>query len=156
MATTPIQYPLINGIRHSIASVELKFNGQIYIGFKSINYEWSLEPGMVRGNHPDPVGDTLGVAEYSADAEVYLAEYNQLLQALGPGFATIHFPIIVTYSENGFDTIVDELIGCRIKKGTASQSQGSDPLVRKIEFSVLKIKPNGVDLLSVPLKGVQT
>lgn len=154
--TTPIAYPLINGVRHSFASIELKLNNQIFIGFKSINYTRTRSRTKVRGNSPDPLGKTIGENDYSTDAEMYLAEWNLFQSQLGAGYGDVFFQILVTYSANGFDTIQDVINGCTVDSTEASQSQGPDPLVRKFDFSPLKILFNGIDDLATPLVGVQT
>lgn len=154
--TTPIQYPLINGVRHSFASIELKLNNLIFIGFKSINYNRTRNRAFVRGNHPDPIGKTRGENEYKADTELYLAEFNMFQAELGPGYGDVFFQILVTYSENGFDTIQDVINGCTLDTTDVSQSQGSDPLVRKFDLNPLKILFNGVDDLLSPLVGIAT
>ncbi len=152
--TTPISYPLVNGQRHSFASIELKIDGQVYIGFKSLNYTWTLEPTAIYGNHPDPIGETVGQAKYEGDMELWLAEWNQLQKQLGPsGFALRKFDIVVTYSENGFDTLQDELLGCRIKSVEASQSSGPDGLSRKCSLYIGKILIDSDDQLAIPLQG---
>lgn len=154
--TTPIAYPLINGVRHSFASVELKLNGQIFIGFKSINYSRTRSRSLVRGNSPDPLGKTLGENEYSCDAEIYLAEWNLFQSLLGAGYGDVFFQVLATYSANGFDTIQDVINGCTVDSTEASQSQGPDALVRKFDMKPLKILFNGIDDLAQPLVGVQT
>ena len=154
--TTPIQYPLINGIRHSFASIELKLNTQIYIGFKSVNYSRKRSRAQVRGNSPDPMGKTQGDNEYSADIEVYLAEWNQFQASLGPGYGDVFFQVLVTYSANGFDTVQDVINGCTIDSTEASNSQGPDPTVRKFDLAPLKILFNGVDDLLTPLVGIES
>lgn len=154
--TTPIQYPLINGTRHSFASIELKLNGQIFIGFKSLNYTRTRSRTVVRGNSPDPLGKTMGENDYSADAEVYLAEWNLFQDLLGKGYGDVFFQVLATYSANGFDTIQDVINGCTLDSTEVSQSQGPDPLVRKFTLSPLKILFNGIDDLTTPLVGVQT
>ncbi len=153
---TPIQYPLINGVRHSFASIELKLNGQIFIGFKSINYSRKRTRAVVRGNSPDPLGKTIGDNEYTTDAEIYLAEWNLFQSLLGPGYGDVFFQVLATYSANGFDTIQDVINGCTLDSTEASQGQGPDPLVRKFDLAPLKILFNGIDDLAAPLKGVQT
>lgn len=153
---TPIPYPLINGTRHSFSSIELKLNGNIFIGFKSINYSRSRSRTAVYGNSPDPIGKTRGTNEYTADVELYLAEWNQFMESIGEGYGDVFFQVLVTYSENGFDTIQDTINGCTIDGLEVSQSQGSDPLVRKFEMSPLKILFNGKDDLAVPLVGPAT
>lgn len=151
---TPIPYPYVNGVRHSFTSIELKLNGQIFVGFKSINYSRSRSRSQVYGNSPDPLGKTQGTNEYSADVEIYLAEWNAFQASLGAGYGDAFFQVLVTYSANGFDTIQDVINGCTIDGLEVSQSQGPDPLVRKFEMSPLKILFNGLDDLATPLVGV--
>jgi len=148
---TPIPFPLVNGTRHSFSSIELKIAGQIFVGFKSINYGITRSRGLVRGNHPDPIGWTRGENEYKADCELYLAEWNLLQSQLGPGWGDVPFVVLVTYGENEFDTITDELIGCHLDGTDISNGQGTDALVRKVELNPLKILLNGLDNNTTPL-----
>lgn len=151
VATSPLQFPLINGAGLSYPSIELKINGLIFRGFKSINYDYSRERTKVYGNSPDPLFKTTGKADYTCDAEIYLAEWNAFLAQLGAGFGDVFFPILVSYTQPGFDPVQDSILGCTIDKMTASQSEGPDPLVRKVEFNPLKILYNGKDPLAIPL-----
>lgn len=154
---TTLAYPLINGVRHSFASIELKLAGQLFVGFKSINYSRKRTRAMARGNSPDPIGKTKGDNEYTGDCEMYLAEWNlfqSILQkqtGIATGYGDVFFQVLVTYSENGFDTIQDVLNGCTADSTEASQSQGPDALVRKVELNPLKILFNGIDDLLTPL-----
>jgi len=149
--TTPLVYPLINGVRHSLNSVELKINGRIYIGVKSFNYTRKRNRSLVRGTSPDPIAKTRGENEYSADCELYLAEFNLVQADLGPGYGDIPFTAYATWTENGFDTITDVLTGCTLDSTEANNSQGSDPTVRKFDLAPLKILYNGIDDLATPL-----
>lgn len=157
--TTNLSYPLINGVRHSFVSIELKLNNQIFVGFKSINYSRKRNRTMVRGNHPDPLAKTRGSNEYSADCEMYLAEFNLFQAALittaqqqSLGYGDVAFQVLVSYSENGLDTIQDVINGCTLDETTASQSQGDDPLVRKLDLAPLKVLFNSVDDVTTPLQ----
>lgn len=154
--STPIPYPLVNGVRHSFASIEFKFFGQIIIGFKSITYSRKRERTKVYGAHPNPLGKTRGKNSYDASCELYLAEFNASLQQLGDGYGDVFGDIFVTYSENGFDTIQDVIRGCTIDTTEAEGSEGTDPLTRKIDLSPLQILFNGIEDLAIPLRGVQT
>lgn len=156
--TNPITYPDVNGFRHSFSSIEAKIGnpGVVYQGFKSINYETSIAPVKVWGFHPDPIGETRGVADYKGDIEVYLAEWTKILASLGAGAFTKRFNISVSYLENGYDSHIDTLIGARFVNDAASNSQGGDPLTRKLTLSVMKILINGVDILDIPLTGNPT
>jgi|SRR5271165_750063 len=159
-APSPIQYPYIGGYRHSPTSAELKISlpsGQNFIlsAWQKISYKWELAPELVYGNHPDPVGQTIGQAKYEAELELLLAEYNYLLASIGAGFATIPLLITITHVENGFDTVADQLLGCRLKAGEADIQAGGaqPPQKRVIPLQPIKILPNGVDMLAIPLQG---
>lgn len=154
-----IALPLINGVRHSFASVEIKIANLIFVGVKSVDYSRKRSRTMVMGNHPDPIGKTRGENEYEASVEIYLAEFNQLqvaLQALGggKGYGDVTFDMVCTYGENGFDTITDTIRGCNIDSTEVGLSQGPDALTRKMDLSPLKIYFGQLDDLAVPLVGV--
>lgn len=150
MATEP-KYPSRNGRYYSFCSIKLKAAGRSYIGFKSINYSRKRDRGEVRGAHPDPIAQTQGDNSYTGDCEMYLPEFNLLMADLGAGYGDVAFDVTVTYSENGFDTIQDELIGCHLDSTDASNGQGTDPTVRKFELNPIKILFNGEDDVDVPL-----
>ena len=152
---SPIQYPLINGTRHSFASIELTLGSLIFVGFRAVNYKRSRGRTTVYGSSPDPLGKTRGVNEYTADCELYLAEWNAFQADIGAGYGDEAFQVLVTYTENGFDSIIDTLIGCTMDSTEASNSQGSDPTVRKFDLNPIKILFNGIEDLAQPLTGVQ-
>lgn len=151
---SPINYPLLNGVRHSFASVEFKFNGLIFIGIGSMNYSRTRSRTLVRGNHPDPLGKTIGENEYAADVELYVAEWNQFQASLGnagKGYGDAFFTATAVYSANGFDMITDTILGCTMDVTEAALAKGTDGLSRKIQLNPLKILFNGLDDLAVPL-----
>lgn len=148
---SPIPYPLVQGVRHGFSNIELKMKDQLFVGFKSINYSRTRTRGLVRGNHPDPIGWTQGDNEYKASCEIYLAEWNLFQQLLGPGYGDVAFSVLVTYGATGFDTITDELIGCHMDTSDVSNSQGTDALSRSIELNPLKIIFGGLDDVTIPL-----
>ena len=150
----PIPYPMVNGTRHSWAQIETKVNGVLIVGFQDINYNDKLESEKEYGQAPEPIGRTLG--EYLAEGSMtlLLAEFNVLIQTLGPGFKQKVFPITVSYSADGLETIVDQIIGCRITTVDASNAKGPGASVRKCGLDVMKILWNGLDSLINPLAGV--
>lgn len=158
--TTPAQYPLVNGTRHSWASVEVKVAGQIFY-VTSVNYSRKRNRTIVRENHPDPVGKTKGSNEYSADCEMLLSEFNNLQaalinqanqQGLNGGYGDVFFQVLVQYSENGLDTVSDQILGCTLDSTEASNSEGTDPSKRKFDLAPLKILFAGQDDLAQPLQ----
>lgn len=145
------QYPQVNGVRHSWASVEIRLADDIVLGIQDINYKDSLDPTAVYGAGPRPIAFTLGRAEFSGDLSILLEEFNTLITKLGAGWKAVSFDIIVTYDESGsgLSTIVDTLKGVRLSDTDGSNSNGnSDPTVRKCSFKCLDILWNG--LSSVP------
>jgi hypothetical protein len=158
--TTPIQYPFINGTRHSWASVEVKVAGQIFY-VTSVNYSRKRNRTIVRENHPDPTGKTRGSNDYSADIEMLLSEFNALQtaliqqanqQGLNGGYGDVFFQTIVSYSENGLDTVTDTINGCTMDSTEAGNAEGTDATKRKFDMSPLKILFAGQDDLATPLQ----
>ncbi len=148
----PLQYPLVNGVRHEWSSIEIKLDGQVYVGVKSISYDDKLEPTAVRGTHPKKIGRTRGVYDANGSIELYLAEATIFRRALaakvgGNGYKEVAFDIVVSYGENDFDTITDEIIGCRIKSDAGGGSQGPDALVTKWDLDVMDILWDGISSL---------
>jgi hypothetical protein len=140
-----LQYPLINGDRHSFASVEIQFNNLSIGGFTAINYEALLDGQPVRGAGPLVIGHTIGLASWTGDFEMLLEEWNFFQASLGPGFMQQYFNIRVTYAARGMSTIVDTLSGCRVKSvGASGQSSSGDALVRKVPLLITSGNFNGV------------
>jgi hypothetical protein len=162
VTTTPIAFPTINGVRMDWSSIELHVAGQVIVGRKSINYSRKRARSLVEGGSPDPIGKTRGRNTYTADIELYLAEFNQLLDVLtqqaaalgasgGNGYGDVQFSVVVMYSENGFDQITDTLYGCTLDSTEVSQAVSPDALSRKCELNPIKISFQGKDDLMVPL-----
>jgi hypothetical protein len=150
---TPVSYPLVNGVFHSFASIELKVDGVIYAAVKAVNYKQSLTPTKVRGAHAEPLGRTRGDLEADGDIELYEQQGFQLLSQLGDGYLEKVFSITVTYSENGLDTITDEIVQVRIQEVDKSNAQGTDASSIKFTLNIMKIKLNGLEPLLNPLSG---
>lgn len=149
-------YPLIRGVRHGFANIKLKFalpvgSKKIEMFCKSINYGRTRSRGIVRGNHPDPIAKTIGENEYKANVEIAHAECMLLIKEIGPGYGDLLFDTYVSYGCDGFDTTTDEILGCSIDDHDVSNSQGPDPLMRKLELGPLKILMAGIEDLLVPM-----
>ncbi len=160
--TTPILYPLTNGVRHDWASIELHVAGQIVIARKSIDYSRVRTRAMAEGGSPDPLGKTLGRNAYKATLELLLAEFYQLIGILsqqaaalggqnGAGYGDVPFLVQVMYQSRGFDQITDTIIGCTLDSTEAAHGISPDALSRKFELNPTKILFNGLDDLLDPL-----
>lgn len=147
-----VSYPLINGVRHSYSSVEVRINNQVFLGCTEINYSPKLEPSVVRGAGSLPIALTLGNADYEGDFSLLLEEFNQMLIALGDGAMAIAFDIVINYDptlggvpDGGLSVVTDTLQGCRITAIEASNSSGStDATVRKCTIKPMGVLLNGI------------
>jgi hypothetical protein len=145
----PIQFPLINGHRYSFASIEALFNDIPMIGFKSLNYGDSLEPGEVYGSRSQLLGATRGKQKATSDFEMYRLEWDFLIRTLGVlgvGFGESYFDISCSYAELNQPVVTDRLLGCRIKKFDLSNTDGTDPTVVKNELFITRVKVAGVTI----------
>lgn len=146
--------PAINGRRLSHASLEAKLDGNVYTGFKSLNFDDSLTPGRVGGTHPVKEGNTLGDYEANGNYEM-VKEHAQVLRLAlaakaddGESYGTVEFDIFVSYQENGSVHTV-ELLKCRIQKVEDGSSQGPDGLTEKHTLFVTHIKRDGKSLVAM-------
>lgn len=152
MAGTPLSYPLVTGARHSPTSVEMKFNGLVYVGFKSIAYSRKRSRVMAKGNNADPLGKTRGTNAYTCSVEWHIAEILQYIQQAGPGYGDQFFTVTATYAEVGFDTVTTTISGCTLDSFDATADQTSDdPLYAMVDLNPVKIKIAGLDDLAIPL-----
>lgn len=139
-----VSYPMINGKRHSWASIELRTDGDIILGFTEIDYKASLDPGEVRGAGSAPIAFTMGNSSFEGSVSFLLEEFNSLVSSKGAGWMGASFEIIVSYSEDGLTTIVDTIQGVRFTSVENSASSSStDAVVRKLPFKALNILYNG-------------
>ena len=148
----PTQAPFVNGNYYSFANIEERVAGYLLLGFKSINYGAKIGSQFVRGTNKMPLGKTAGQFEPHGDAEIYLPQFNDLVQTFGPNFSAVQFTITVTYgnlTDNaGLPTITDALYFCNIIEVDASNTEGLDASVRKVTLLPLDIWFNGVSMCS--------
>jgi len=146
-----IQYPQVNGHRFSFNSCQFRFDGVLYIGIKSLNYKASLKAGLVRGTSPNPIGRTVGDAEYTVDCEMLSLEFEQLKLQLGApvvGFGETAFTITVTKFEVGSPVVMDTVIGCRIEEADESNASGTDASMVKMTMSAMNLLRNGAPIVT--------
>ncbi len=149
MSTIP--YALVNGVYTSWPNIEIRVKGLVCGGITEINYSPKLDPGDVRGAGAQPIGMTIGQASYEGDFSILEPQWYQLLEILDPnkqGYGMTVFDIVVGRSPVGdldnFETVQDELIGCRITAAASSGSATStDGLVKKCTIKMLRILEAG-------------
>ncbi len=146
-----LSYPLINGLKYDYSSVELNIDGQVFGGVKSINYKWSLDPGVQRGTRAQKIGRSRGTYDADGSIEIYKVEYHAIISRLSRlgtrGYAETAFNIVVSYEENVTDVITDQLVGIRLKTGENGHQEGNDPLVVKCDLDIMYILENGLSAI---------
>ncbi len=140
-----ISYPLIDGVRHEWSSVSIRCKGEEYLGVKSVSYDDDLKPTKLYGTHPKPIGRTRGQYNCQGSIEMYFAEARRFWSALGSGFKEVVFDVVVQYIEDGFDTITDGIIGCRITTAKGGGTQGADGLTIPMDLDPMNIIWNDLD-----------
>jgi hypothetical protein len=157
MALKPIRYPLINGVRASMASTELEITSDLLTwktkGWSKLDFDRTRDRGEVRGPHPDPIAMTRGQNKYTGSMTLYLAELNYLKQVVlgGPGYGDRFFRIVLQYLENGQDVVKVELRSCKLDKDAVSNAIGTDATQVEIDLHPLKIIWNDQDDVDDPL-----
>ena len=73
-----------------------------------------------------------------------MADWYDLLDALGDGYMMIPFAISASYT-NLDDFHTDELVGVRIKKVGNAHAQGNGPLTIKLDLDIMRLKRDGLD-----------
>lgn len=133
-----VDFPKINGVYPQFADIEMDIEGlDPMAGFTELNYSGKLEPGAVRGNHPQKLGTTRG--EYDADGSVTMLRpwFDQMVTTLGDGWMERRFNMNVTIRVDDSTPIVtDNLLRVRFKGHSNDGSKGSDPLMVKLDLDI--------------------
>jgi hypothetical protein len=136
---------LLNGRFPDFAAIDLHIDGDVIdSGFTELNYSHGLEPGIAKGAQPAALGDTTG--EYTAEGSITMHRrtWVKILEKFGNGYMKKRFVIVVNYDdEDGEGMCTDTLTGCRFKKSENGHSQGTDPLMVKLDLHILRVKEHG-------------
>lgn len=156
MASDPlaIQRPLLNGHEYSFASLEVMVNNIVVVGLKSISYAPKKDVGKVYGTLPQKIGRTRGKEDPTCELDLYSIEWEVIRQSLGDngqGYMEKPCNIMVTRQEPGRPVIQDYLVSCQVTNVANSGSDGTDALVVKVTFDVMRILTNK-QAPSFPLK----
>lgn len=143
---------IINGRRHSFASIEMRIRGKRRRCIKEINYSDTLDQGEERGTGPEKLGKTRGDYKAEADCTFFKGEHAKLVDEFGDGFMEEDFDVVVTYAARKGDPITtDVVVGCNIAGNDAKNSQGTDATTVACKLNPTWIKWNG----KKPLKDMQ-
>ena len=139
--------PLVNGCRHSFASIEVQVNAILYLGVREIQYGDALEVADVRGASPQILGRTRGQLKATASMTMYLSEWEDMKSKLGEGFGEVSFDIQVTFRDEGDNMVTDKIIGCRVTNVQRNQSSGNEPITVQLTLHVMRIEHNGLSMI---------
>jgi hypothetical protein len=93
--------PYINGNYFSWASIEIKVDGNRYLGFKGVTYSQEQDRGAVYGTHSQKLGRTRGQNKPEGSMEMFKEAFDDLVEKFGDGFMEKVFDVVVSYQENG-------------------------------------------------------
>ncbi len=144
-------YPLINGHKYDYSSIELDFNGTIYLGVQEISYTQTLEPGIVRGTSAQKLARTRGEHDAEGTLVMYKQDFDEFITDLATGdegYGEVSFDISVVMSTPNQPTSVVRLLGCRITSEEESYSQGTDALVVSCDLDIMLIEKQGLRMIS--------
>lgn len=105
--------PLINGIRHSWASIKVNLLGRTLTGITAISYEETQEKANNYGAGIFPVSRGYGKYEAKGSITLHSYEVDAIIRALGPGKRLIDiapFDVVITYMPQGSDTLVTHVL----------------------------------------------
>lgn len=105
--------PLINGIRHSWASISVNLLGRLVSGFTAVSYEETQNKTNNYGQGIFPVSRGLGKYEAKASITLHSYEVDAILLALGPMKRLTDiapFDIVISYLPTGSDLLVNHVI----------------------------------------------
>lgn len=119
--------PLINGTRHSWASIRCNILGRTVTGITAINYEDTQEKVNNYGAGPYPVSRGLGNYEATAGITLHSYEVDAIQNQLGQGKRLQDiglFDIVVSYINNSAQVITHTLRNCEFTNNKRDVSQG--------------------------------
>lgn len=136
--------PLINGTRHSWASVAVNLLGRTVTGITAISYDDKQEKVNQYGAGVNPVHRGIGKYEASAKLSLYSYEVDAIQKSVGPGLRLSDiapFDIVVSYLPTGSDTLVNHVIrNCEFTNNKRDMKQGDTAISTEFDLVVSHIE----------------
>lgn len=140
------QYPIVNGVAHSWADAGFKFNGRRFAGLKSFSVSETMERGKTRPTGQRKGALTSGEHDAEHSIEMYMADWQELLEELGDGYMNKRIDSFASFSDgDGGHIHTIECLGCRLKKIDDSHQQGTEPMTVKLDLDVMLVRRDGKD-----------
>ena len=134
--------PLINGTNYAWSNVTWMWYQLPLIGIKSISYEAKQKVDLNYGNGVYPISESAGNYEYKGEIEVYLDEWNNLIQA-APNNDPLQIPrsdMQVVYGGSRVAAKCDTLQMVRFMNDPVQVKQNDGSIIVKIELSIAGIE----------------
>ncbi|MAX78904.1 MAG: hypothetical protein CL843_01865 [Crocinitomicaceae bacterium] len=136
--------PLVNGTRHSWASVELNIMGRVVTGVTEISYSDTQTKENIYGAGKYPVARGRGNYEATASITLLSYEVDAIQTAAGEGkrLQDIEpFDIVVTYLKEGQSELVTHYIrDCEFTNNAREMAQGDTSISVSLELTPSHIK----------------
>jgi hypothetical protein len=139
-----IDYPLINGVRYTWASIVVNIGALQFLGCKSININEKGDATKMRGTTQTILG--AGAPQYDADGdcEFYQAEADTIISALGQAWMNQALKITVQYIDDNQPTRTKKLV-VRLAGRTQGGTEGPEILTSKFPlFFLAPVEDNGI------------
>ncbi len=140
---------VLNDVVPSWVDLRLKVDGAELVGFTSVSFGDKIEDEMVYGGGREPLGRTRGrYTTEDGSLTVYEDTFVELVRRLGDGWGDKRFEIVeqITLGDGSISTTVVE--SCRFKGGPGGASEGTSAITRELPFSFMRIKRNGIYLIT--------
>lgn len=150
MPLSPIQYPMVNGVRTDHSSIEVRFNGTP-TAIKAINWSEALDPGELFGNDAVALGYTRGQYKPTLDFELFKPEADSFevdlftyAQSVGAGIQEVFFLVTIYHKQEsssvGFTQIQTQ---ARITKISTGSTAGNEHHSKKYDCVCTPIVTDG-------------
>lgn len=120
--------PLVNGTRHSWASIRVNVLGRTVEGISAIEYEDKVAKENNYGSGSFPVSRGRGNYEATAKITLHAYEVDAIQKSIGKGNRLMNIPafdITVSYLEEGNDKLITHVIrNCEFTNNKRGVSQG--------------------------------
>lgn len=134
--------PLINGVNYAWSNVTWVWYTLPLIGIKAINYELKQKKELNYGNGVFPISESQGNYEYTAEIEIYLDEWNKIINA-APNFDPMQIPrsdFQIVYGGDRVTKKVDILQSVSFTNEHVQVKQNDGSIIVKLTLSVAGIK----------------
>ena len=132
---------LVNGVSYTWSSIIMMWYSLPIIGITSISYEATQKTELNYGAGVMPISEALGNYEFKGEMEVYLEEWNRILQA-APNGDPLQIPrsdFQVVFGGARVNAKVDVLQSVKFMSDGVQVKQGDTKIMVKVPLSIAGI-----------------